>query len=265
MSQPLITSPLPILKVNGGPFLLASPGVSHLKSTPQPPGGFWGLTIEQLAVKKLANVAHADLVAVLDSATSADLSVVNGDALDDLDTGGGGLLVSGLLGLLLGRASRALLKLLGELNLLIGLGRGGRLLGSSLRLELLLLLFAELLAILGHQFVETLSLLLSRALVLALLGLDKLGSLLFVGVNLLDTGDALNLVKLVTELGVVELIKARREIVLVVGVLIVLLLVSRNYVVSGEVDGVGSRNEEEDALALEDGDVNGLLVVLWIG
>lgn len=44
------------------------------------------LTVENLAVLELANVAHTDAVTGLDSAAAAELSVVNGHALNDLDT-----------------------------------------------------------------------------------------------------------------------------------------------------------------------------------
>ncbi|KAF1736493.1 hypothetical protein CRV24_002099 [Beauveria bassiana] len=104
--------------------------------------------IELLAVLELANVADTDAVAVLDNAAGANLAVVNGDALNDLDTNSS-----------LGRAARTLLKVLGELNLLSVL-----LVVSSdslalVVLELLLLLLGELGVVLGNQLVKVLSLL----------------------------------------------------------------------------------------------------------
>lgn len=233
-------------------------------------GGQERLTVENLAVLELSDVAHADTVAVLGSTAGTDLPVVDGDALDDLD-GGDGLLV---LELILGRASRTLLEVLGELDLLVGLGL---LLGllllrllllGLLNLLLLLLLLAELLVVLGDHGIE---ILLSGALLALLAGVDKLGGLLLIlRGNLLNTGGAVELVELVAHVvGIVILATKGEVVILVVGliliILAVLLVVLGDNEVTGEVNRVGTLDAEEDLLTLADGDVDGLLVVLWLG
>ena len=229
------------------------------------------LTIEDLAVLELSDVAHADTVAVLGSTAGTNLPVVDSDALDDLD-GGDGLLV---LKLVLGRASRTLLEVLGELDLLVGLGL---LLGllllrllllrllllGLLNLLLLLLLLAELLVILGDHGIK---ILLGGTLLALLAGVDKLGSLLIFRGDLLDTGGAVKLVELVAHvIGIVILAAKGEVVILVVGliliILAVLVVILGDNEVTGEVDRVRTLDAEEDLLALADGDVNGLLVVL---
>lgn len=224
------------------------------------------LTIEDLAVLELSDVAHADTVAVLGSTAGTNLPVVDSDALDDLD-GGDGLLV---LKLVLGRTSRTLLEVLGELDLLVGLGL---LLGllllrllllGLLNLLLLLLLLAELLVILGDHGIK---ILLGGTLLALLAGVDKLGSLLIFRGDLLDTGGAVKLVELVAHvIGIVILAAKGEVVILVVGliliILAVLVVILGDNEVTGEVDRVRTLDAEEDLLALADGDVNGLLVVL---
>ncbi|KAI6770470.1 hypothetical protein HG530_005099 [Fusarium avenaceum] len=198
------------------------------------------LTIELLSVLELANVSDTDSVAVLDSAAVTDSSVVDGDTLNDLDTSGS----LGLLSLLGGRSGRTLLKVLGELNLLSVLLL---LSGNSLALvvlELLLLLLGQLSIILGDELVKTLGGLISGALVLALGGSNKLGGLFLVVLELLNAG----------------LIGG--EIVLVIILVVLVILIIVHDVVSGEVDGVSTGNNEEDLLAMVDSDVERLLVVL---
>lgn len=78
------------------------------------------VAVKDLAVLlELANVAHADAVATLGCWAGAELLVVNGHAVDDLDTEGTlGLLGGGSLGWSR-RAGRALLEVLGELDALL--------------------------------------------------------------------------------------------------------------------------------------------------
>ena len=225
------------------------------------------LTIKDLAVLELSDVAHADTVTVLGSTAGTNLPVVDGDALDNLD-GGYGLLV---LKLVLSRASRTLLEVLGELDLLVGLGLLLRLfllrllLLRLLNLLLLLLLLAELLVVLGNHGIK---ILLGGALLALLAGVDQLGGLLLVfRGDLLDTGSAIELVELVAHLVGIVILTAKGEVViLVVGLILitlaVLLVILRNNKVTGEVNRVGTLDAEEDLLALADGDVDGLLVVL---
>jgi hypothetical protein len=264
-----MTSPLPILQENGAPFLLAVE--SWVSFALLPEGSDCDqLTIKHLAVLELANVAHADSVAGLDGTAGAKLAVVDGDTLNNLHTKGT-LLVALVLGLVLRGTGRALLQVLGELNLLVTLGRrrllrlglgGDRL--ALVVLELLLLLLAELLLVLGHHLVETLGLLLGGPLVLALLGLDKLGSLLLlVSVDLLDARGAVDVIELIAHLVRVLVLEARREVILIIRVfLIVLLFILGNDVVASEVDCVSALDAEEDLLALTNGNVDGLLVGL---
>lgn len=136
------------------------------------------LTIEDLAVLELADVAHADLVARLSSSAIADLAVVDDHTLLSTDAIGRLLALVALFRLLSRRARRALLQVLGELDLLLRLG--SVLLGCDslaiVVLELLGLLLAQLglacLALLGDEVVKTISLVIGCALVLALLRLD---------------------------------------------------------------------------------------------
>lgn len=226
--------------------------------------------VEDLAVLELSDIAHANLVAVLDGAASADLSVVNGDARDDLDT------TSSLLPGVLGGAGRALLEVLGELNLLVTLGGGllglGLLSGNSLTLvglELLLLLLAELLLVLGDHLVKALGLLFGSAL-LALLGRRyKLGGLILT-LDLLDAGgtiDVVELIALVVRVLIHHVLQTGREVVVVL-ILIIRLVIVRvgDNVVSGKVDAVGARYDKEDLLSLGDDNVDGLLEILqsWL-
>ncbi|KAI6761048.1 hypothetical protein HG531_001601 [Fusarium graminearum] len=213
----------------------------------------------------LADVSDTNSVAALDSAAVANSSVVNGNALDNLDTGGR-LGVLGLLGLLSSRTGRALLKVLGELNLLGVL----LLLGSDslalVVLELLLLLLGELSILLGDELVKA-SGLLSGALVLSLVGGNELGGLLLVSVDLLDTG-VLKSIKVVASITVVtlkavlELVGREIVFILVLGVLVILIIV--HDVVSGQVDSVGTGDNKEDLLAVVDGDVERLLKGLHV-
>lgn len=220
--------------------------------------------IKNLAVLELANVTHANAVAVLHGAAGTSLAVVDGDTVDNLDTKS--LLLGGLLSsLVLSRAGRALLKVLGELDLLITLG-GGRLLGlSSSSLALVLLLLLVLLLVLGNQLVEALGLLLSGSLLALLLGIDKLGSLL-VGVDLLDALSTIDLVELIAHviIGVTLEDGAHVVIVVLIGLLIgiLVLLVLGDHVVASDVDSVGTGDGEEDPLALANDKVDGLLVGL---
>ena len=80
MSQPLMTSPEPSLKVNGLPFLFAvnrelvkRRALTHRM-----------LTVEDFAVLQFTDVAHADLVTLLRRRAFAGFLVVYFDALDDL-------------------------------------------------------------------------------------------------------------------------------------------------------------------------------------
>jgi hypothetical protein len=109
------------------------------------------VAVEDLVVLlELADVAHADAVAVLGGGTGAGLLVVDGHAGDDAGTGGGLGLLSGGGGGGLGRGG-ALLEVLGELDLLVGLCGRRSLLGldgdggAVVLLGLLGLLLAELL------------------------------------------------------------------------------------------------------------------------
>jgi hypothetical protein len=223
------------------------------------------VAVEDLVVLlELSDVAHANTVAVLGGGTGAGLLVVDGDAVNDTGTGGSlGLLSGGRGGL---GGGRALLEVLGELDLLVGLGgrrglglglgnNGG---GAVVLLHLLELLLAELLGGLGlglgdHGVERLVG---GGALVLALLGLDKLGCLLLI-LNLGDAG-VLHVVEVV--LGVVLILLG---IVLVVGLALAVLVVMRRLdVVAGKENAVGTRDLEVDALVLTDGDVQGLLEVL---
>lgn len=227
-----------------------------------------GLTIEDLAILELADVAHSDGVAGLGSSTLAKLLVVDLDTLDLLDTQGAGGLLSRLLSRLLGGGSGALLQVLGELNLLALLGILLLLNGGSLAvvlLELLLLLLAE------SRLVGSRLGLLGGTLVLAL-GLDQLGGLL-VALNLGDSGvlqliEVVALVLLAQQSLEIQLLLTRGEVVVVLIVVILVVgttgavLISGNDVVTGQVDGVGTGDLEENTLLLTNGDVERLLAVL---
>lgn len=234
--------------------------------------------VEDLAVLELANVPHGDNVATLSSSTLAELLVIDLHTLDLLDTEG----TSGLVAV----GGRTLLEVLGELDLLVGLGvllgldRSGF---AVVLLELLLLglgqsglLFAGLaLGTLGHHVVKTLLVRLGSALVLALaLGLNQLGGLLLLVT--LDLGDSgvLHLIKVVAlvvlhghDLIHVELILIGGQVVVILIIFIKLrtALIETNNVVAGEVDGVVTGGLEEDTLTLTDGNVEGLLEVLRKG
>lgn len=245
------------------------------------------LTVEDLAVLQLANVAHLDAVALLGGLALALLLVVDGDAADVAGAlcGGG----SGLCGFLLlvnpGRASGAHLEVLGELYLLLvaagGLSLlsldsllGGGLLGGGNGLAVVLL---DLLGGLGvavgrglaHQVVEALGLGGGAlVLVLALLLLDELGNFLL-RVDLGDAGvlEAVELVILgLVHLVDVELVIAREVVVLLILLVVVLVilvvLLREGNVVTGDENVVCAVDLEVDLLALADGDVEGLLVVL---
>ena len=123
---------------------------------------------------------------------------------------------------------------------------------------LLLLLLAELLLILGDHLVKALGLLLSSAL-LALLGRYELGGLVL-ALDLLDAGNTIDVVELIAHvIGVVihHVLKSGREVVVVLIILIIRLVVVGvgENVVSGEVNAVGARDDEEDLLSLGDDDV----------
>lgn len=243
------------------------------------------LTIEDLAAFQFPDIAHGDLVSTLGAGARSKLLVVNGHALDLLDTQGAiGLLV-------LGRWRRPLLEVLCELNLLVGLGLAilsllGFLLllllnGSGLTvvlLEFLLLLLAQRrlavrlrLGVLGHQVVKaSLIIGVSSTLVLSLC-LNQLGSLLSFTFDLGNPG-VLQVIKVIALLTVnaikVNLILIRGEIIVIFFVLILIkrltALISRDAVVAGEVDGMSTSRLEENVLTLRNGDIERLLAALYI-
>jgi hypothetical protein len=265
ISHPLITSPFPSLKEKGVPFLLAIYRSAHWGIQE---GSRWiQLTVKHLAaVQQFTDVAHADFVPVLDSTTCTDLPVIDGNTLDDLYSGSG-LLVSSLG--LLSRVGRALLEVLGKLNFLVRLGWLSLLCGDSFTLvvlQLLELLLAQLGLFLGNHVIQALSGILGRSLVLALLSLDKLRSLLLIGIDLLYTLEMLQLVKLITQLIFIVLteniLKSWREIIIIIVLVAVILVVISDDIVSCQVDGMRSRDDEESPLALADGDIDRLLIVL---
>lgn len=205
--------------------------------------------VEDLAVLELADVAHSDSVATLGSNTLSELLVVHLDSTDLLNAESAGGLVAG--------GGRALLEVLGELDLLVGLGLLlGILLGLNsggiavVLLELLLLGLGQggLLSLgrlglvgLSHQIVEA-DLILSSALVLALLGLNKLRSLVLA----LNLGDSrvLNVIKVIAlitilhgqEIFHVKLILIGRQIVVILLLIVVMVMVvfiKTNDVVTG--------------------------------
>lgn len=237
--------------------------------------------IEDLAVLELADVAHGDNVAALGSNTLSELLVVHLDTPDLLHAERAGGLVAG--------GGRTLLEVLGELDLLVGLGL---LLGLGLNssgvtvvlLELLLLGLGKgrLLSLgglglvsLGHQVIEA-NLLLGSALVLALLGLNKLGCLsLLLAVDLSDSG-VVHLIKVVAliiilhghDLIHVELILIGGQVIVVLIILLIMVvvvvvtLIETNDIVTGQEDSVVTSDLEEDGLTLADGDIKSLLAVL---
>ena len=245
--------------------------------------------VEDLAVLELADVAHSDGVTALGSNTLTKLLVVQLDSTDLLNAESAGGLVAG--------GGRALLEVLGELDLLVGLGLLLLLLLSVLLgllrlnsggiavvlLELLLLGLSQggLLGLgrlglvgLSHQIIEG-DFLLSGALVLALLGLNKLRGLLLA----LDLGDSgvLKVIKVIAliiilhghEVIHVELILIGREVVVILVLIIVVMvvvvvvtLIETNDVVTGQEDSVVTGDLEEHGLTLADSDIQRLLVVL---
>lgn len=237
--------------------------------------------IEDLAVLELADVAHGDNVAALGSNTLSELLVVHLDTPDLLHAERAGGLVTG--------GGRTLLEVLGELDLLVGLGL---LLGLGLNssgvtvvlLEFLLLGLGKgrLLSLgglglvsLGHQVIEA-NLLLGSALVLALLGLNKLGCLsLLLAVDLSDSG-VVHLIKVVAliiilhghDLIHVELILIGGQVIVVLIILLIMVvvvvvtLIETNDIVTGQEDSVVTSDLEEDGLTLADGDIKSLLAVL---
>lgn len=211
--------------------------------------------IKLLAVLELSNVADTDAVAILGNATGSDLAVIDSDALDNFDANSS-----------LGRAGRALLKVLGELNLLGVLLLVGSNSLALVVLELLLLLLGELSVVLCNELVKVLSLR-GGALVLALLGgVDQLGGLLL----RVKLGDAriFNIVKIVALIILIVFAKSKLEliggeiVVILIIILVVVVLIVIHNVVTGQVNSVGTRDDKEDLLALVDGDVKRLLVVL---
>lgn len=237
------------------------------------------LTIEDLAILKLANVSHGNSVTSLGSRALSELLVIDLHAIDLLDTEGSSGLVSGLLSglLVLTRGSGSLLEVLCELDLLVRLGLLLGLNWSSLTvvlLQLLLLLLAQGFAVggglvLGHEVIETLS----GALVLSL-GLNEFRSFLLFLVAV-DLGDArvlqaielVILVILVHQILEVEFILVGREVVLIVLIILILVvgsaaLVCGDDIVTGQEDSVSTGDLEEDTLVLRDGDVQSLLALL---
>lgn len=237
--------------------------------------------VEDLAVLKLADVAHGNSVTALGGNTLSKLLVVNLDTTDLLHAEGAGGLVTG--------GSRTLLEVLGELNLLVGLGLllvGLGLLGlnsGSITVVLLQLLLLGLgqnglllgglaLGALGDQVIK--GLLFGGTLVLALaLGLNQLGGLLLLAVNLGDAG-VIHAIKVITLLSIhgqkllhVELLLIGGKVVVILIILILIVvvtaLVETNDVVTGEVNSVVTGDLEEDTLTLTHGDVKGLLAVLF--
>ena len=230
--------------------------------------------VEDLAVLELTNVAHGNDVASLGSNTLTELLVVNLDATNLLHSKSAGGLVTG--------GGRALLEVLGELNLLVGLGLLLGLDGSSgaivllelLLLSLLLGLAGLALGALGDLVIK--ALLLSGALVLSLsLGLNELRSLLLLAFNLGDTG-VLHIIQIVALIAVkghdiievVELILIGGQVVVILLLVILILielgaaLIKANHVVTSDENSVVTGGLEEDTLTLADGDVKGLLPVL---
>lgn len=237
--------------------------------------------IKDLAVLELADVAHGDNIAALGSNTLSELLVVHLDTADLLHAEGASGLVT--------RGGRTLLEVLGELDLLVGLGL---LLGLGLNssgvtvvlLELLLLGLGKggLLSLgglglvsLGHQVIKA-NLLLGSTLVLALLGLNKLGCLsLLLAVDLSDSG-VVHLIKVVAliiilhghDLIHVEFILIGGQVIVVliiliiVVVIVVVTLIETNDIVTGQEDSVVTSDLEEDGLTLADGDIKSLLAVL---
>lgn len=236
--------------------------------------------VEDLAVNELSDVTHTDAVTLLGSWSSSELLVIDLDALDSLDTESGLALLGWLSSLNLGRAGWALLKVLSELDLLVALSGFIGLGLNSLTLvvlELLLLLLAELLWFLsgrlGHDGIKGVALdLVSRALLVLLVSLDKLWGLIFAG----DLGDSwvLKTIKIIALIILelkIKLILIWGEVVILIVlvilrivdlVVVVVSIIVWNQVVTSKMDGVGAGNLEENALVLTDSDVKSLLVVL---
>lgn len=229
--------------------------------------------VEDLAVLELTNVAHGNDVASLGSNTLTELLVVNLDATNLFHSKSAGGLITG--------RGRALLEVLGELNLLVGLGlllgldssSGAIVLLELLLLSLLLGLAGLALGALGDLVIK--ALLLSGALVLSLsLSLNELRSLLLLAFDLGDTG-VLHIIQIVALIAVkghniikvVELILIGGQVVVILLILFILIelgaaLIKANDVVTSDENSVVTGGLEEDTLTLADGDVKGLLPVL---
>lgn len=229
-------------------------------------------TIKDLAVLELANIAHANLVANLGSSASANLAVVNGDTLKDLDAWGSLLRLVACLGLLSRRAGGAQLQVLSELDLLLGLGR---LLFRShslalIVLELLGLLFAQLgiglLGLLGDKLIQAIG---GRALVLTLLRLHQLGGLLLIRVDFLHAAGTIEIVELVLGVTTDQVLHVRGQVVVAILVVRVLLavgcVVQVDHVVTSEVYSVRTGVDEKGRLTSGDAEFERLLVVLHHG
>lgn len=229
--------------------------------------------VEDLAVLELTNVTHGNGVTALGGNTLTKLLVVDLDATDLLHSKSAGGLVTG--------GGRALLEVLGELNLLIRLGLLLGLDGSSGAIVLLELLLLSLLLGLADLALGALgdlvikALLLSGALVLSLsLGLNELRSLLLLAVDLGDTG-VLHIIQVITLIAVkghdiikvVELILIRGQVIVILLIILILIelgaaLIKADDVVTSDENSVVTGGLEEDTLTLADGDVKGLLAVL---
>lgn len=245
------------------------------------------LTVKNLAIGQFANVTHADFVALFACWTFTNFLVVNFDALDSPRASGFGSRRFGCLS----RAGWALFEVLSELNLLVALDRHtvfgffGSLRSCSFAivlLQLLQLLLAKLRLIirlqrLSHDIIKGVTILkiISRALVLALLilGLDKCWCFIILAINFSDAG-VLQSVQIVTLLIIkikLKFILIRRQVIIPfrVGirivnlVMVVVSVIIRDNVVSGQVNGVGARNFEEDTLILGDSNIERLLVILY--
>lgn len=245
------------------------------------------LTVENLSVNQLANIAHANLVTLLASRAAANLLVVNLDAVDSLDTHGR----LGRLDLcLLSGASWALLEVLGELDgllvalLTLGISIFGLLSLSWSSLAVVLLeLFQCLLrelwllnislgrlsdqVIKGGAGVEFFGTTLILALLLSL-GRNELWDLI-IRVDLSDAGifKGIEIIALLIRQHLKLLIISRLVILIlrlgvVDFVVVVVSIIIGNNIVTSEIDSVGSSNLEENTLVLTDSDIQWLLVVL---
>ena len=165
------------------------------------------LTIKDLAVLQLANVAHLDTVTLLGGLALAFLLVINNDAADVARSLGSLLLCLWLGCVDLWGASGALLEVLSELNLLLVAAGGVVLLNlfslllwlssandslAIVLLQLLSLLLAEIIvAVSLADHIIKAGLLFSSTLLALLAGFNKLGNLLLlITVNLGDSGVA---------------------------------------------------------------------------